>query len=272
MARSIPKSQSAIAATAISAERSTDATRWALIIAVQNYDDKRLSPLNYAAADAALLAETLSKRYRVPADQLKVLRNDPAANEDDPSSVRLEREVPEFLKRVGADGRLIVYFVGHAVKDEQGQHLAPKDFRSDKPEVNGRPLQWLVDLMEECPAKEKLLLLDVSHTGNGVEQPSEPSTAEMIGALKRQPNRALLRTVTAVASCQKGQRGLDLVDKGHGLFAACLAEGYGGGPTPIATPASNRRSCSPGCKKTWPPPAAESKRRSCSCPMTARPA
>ena len=31
-----------------------------------------------------------------------------------------------------------------------------------------------------------------------------------------------------MASCQKGQRGLDLPDKGHGLFAWCLAEGYGG--------------------------------------------
>ena len=50
----------------------------------------------------------------------------------------------------------------------------------------------------------------------------------MIRALKPQPNRALLLKVTAVASCQKGQRGLDLADKGHGLFAWCLAEGYGG--------------------------------------------
>ena len=50
----------------------------------------------------------------------------------------------------------------------------------------------------------------------------------MIRALKRKPNRALLLKVTAVASCQKGQHGLDLPEKGHGLFAWCLAEGYGG--------------------------------------------
>jgi hypothetical protein len=50
----------------------------------------------------------------------------------------------------------------------------------------------------------------------------------MITALKRKPNRALLLKVTAVASCQKNQHGLDLPEKGHGLFAWCLAEGYGG--------------------------------------------
>ena len=50
----------------------------------------------------------------------------------------------------------------------------------------------------------------------------------MIRALKPKPNRSLLLKVTAVASCQKGQRGLDLPDKEHGLFAWCLAEAYGG--------------------------------------------
>ena len=183
------KSRSAISAAAIAAERPTDATRWALIIAVQNYDDKLLSPLSYPLADAALVADAMTKRYRIPAEQLQVF--------NDPSAVTLEREVPDFLKRVGADGRLIVYYVGHACKDSKGQvFLAPKDFRSDQPAVNGRPLQWLVDLLENCPAKEKLLLLDGSHVGSGAAgtlypgSAAEPSSAEMIRALKRQPNRA----------------------------------------------------------------------------------
>jgi serine/threonine-protein kinase len=215
------KSELAIAATAIAAERPTDPTRWALVIAVQNYDDKRLSPLSYPLSDAALLADVLTKRHRTPAEQLQIFR--------DPSAVELQTQVPDFLKKVGADGRLIVYYVGHACQDAKGQvFLAPKDFRSDQPAVNGLRLQWLVDLLEDCPAKEKLLLLDGSHAGSGAEQAVEPSSAEMILALKRKPNRALLLKATAVASCQKGQRGLDLPDKGHGLFAWCLAEGYGG--------------------------------------------
>ena len=214
-------SQKAVSATAIAAERPMDATRWALIIAVQNYDDKLLSPLSYPLADAELLKDVLMKRYRTPAEQMRVF--------NDPSAVTLEREVPDFVKGVGADGRLIVYYIGHACKDGGGEvFLAPKDFHSDQPAVNGRPLQWLVDLLEGCPAKEKLLLLDGSHAGSGAEQASEPSSAEMIRSLKRQPNRALLLKVTALASCQKGQCGLDLADKKHGLFAWCLAEGYGG--------------------------------------------
>ncbi len=214
-------SRQAISATSIAAERPLDATRWGLIVAVQNYDDKLLGPLPDSLADAEMLKDVLIKRYRTSAEQLRIF--------NDPSAVTMEREVPDFLKGVGADGRLIVYYVGHASRDASGEvFLAPKDFRSDQPAVNGRPLQWLVDLLEGCPAKERLLLLDASHPGAGAEQAAEPSSAEMIGGLKRQPNRALLLKVTALASCRKGQRGLDLADKGHGLFAWCLAQGYGG--------------------------------------------
>ena len=65
-----PRGEKPISATSIAAERPTDATRWALIIAVQNYDDK-LRKLDDPLADAALLAEAFAKRYRIPADHLR---------------------------------------------------------------------------------------------------------------------------------------------------------------------------------------------------------
>ena len=87
-----PKSQTAISATAIAAERPTDATRWALIIAVQNYDDKRLSPLSYPLADAELLEDVLTKRYRIAGRAVAGLqrpqRRDPGTGSSRSSSRR----------------------------------------------------------------------------------------------------------------------------------------------------------------------------------------
>ena len=160
------KNQSAIAAASISAERPTDPQRRAMVIAVQNYDDTKLGKLAYPLADAAAVADAMTKRIACLRNNARIRR---------PKCGDAPRETPEFLKRIPADARLIVYFDGHAMKDAKGHvYLAPKDFRSDKPDVNGLSLQWLVDLMEECPAKEKLLLLDGSHAG-GAEQASEPS-------------------------------------------------------------------------------------------------
>ena len=56
----------------------------------------------------------------------------------------------------------------------------------------------------------------------------EPPAADMLRTLKRQPSRALFRTVTAVAGCRAGQRCSDWPEKQHGLFAWCLAEAYAG--------------------------------------------
>jgi serine/threonine-protein kinase len=216
-----PGSQDAVVCASIAATRPVDPTRWAILIAIQDYDDNALSPLSYPAADAKLLADTLVRRYRLPADHAVLMVND--------SLVRLEQTFPEQLRAIAADARLIVFFAGHACKDEQGViDLAPKNFDSHRVATTGLPLQWLVDRLEECKAKEKLLLLDAAHGGGGPDLAREPSSAEMLRSLQPHPNRALLQTITAVASCRAGQRGLDWPSKGHGLFAWCLAEGYSG--------------------------------------------
>ena len=72
------------------------------------------------------------------------------------------------------------------------------------------------------------MLLDCSHAGKGADLARQPSTAEMLRSLKTPPGRSPLRTITAIASCSSGQRGVDWPEKRHGLFAWLLAQGYAG--------------------------------------------
>ncbi len=206
---------------AIVARRPPDAHRWALLVANQEFDDRRLSPLKHPVADARLLRDTLTSRYKVPATQTLLL--------GDESLVRLEQGIPDFLRRLGPADQLLVYFAGHAYQDDQGAvFLAPKNFDFLRMDVTGLPLQWLVDQLEACTAGEKLLLLDTAQAGTGADLKRQPSAAEIIGTLKAPPGRAPLRTVTVVAGTSAGQRGLTLDDGTRGLFAAALAESYAG--------------------------------------------
>ena len=124
---------------------------------------------------------------------------------------------------------MLFFFTGRAYKDDDGKvYLALKDFDFERIGETGLALQWLVDELEKCPAKEKLLLLDCSHAGAGADLAMEPSAEEMLGSLKHLPGRGPLRTVTAIASCKAGQRSVDWPEKQHGLFAWLLAEGYAG--------------------------------------------
>lgn len=208
-------------ALTVAARRAADLSRWAVLIGIQDYDDASLGRLEFPVADATVLHEMLVKRDRVPPNQALLLTNE--------SQVRLRQGISNFLDRIQPDQRLLVYFVGHAYQDaDKTVYLAPKDFKKDQAAATGLSLQWLVDAMEECKAKEKILLLDACHAGPGVDVQKEPSTAEMFESLKAPPGQAALRTVTGIASCTKGQRGYDLPARQHGLFALALSEGFAG--------------------------------------------
>ena len=208
-------------ALAVTARRPADPTRWAVLVAIEKYDDSSLGAVPYAAADAALLRDTLVARYGVPADHVLWLT--------DVSQVRLEREIPSFLEKLQAADRLIVYFSARAFRDGEGKvYLAAKEFHRERAAATGLDVQWLVDKLEACPAKDKLLLLDACHAVPGIDPQQEPSTAEMFQGLKAPAGQAPLRTLTGIASCSAGQRGHVLPERKHGLFAQSLAEGLSG--------------------------------------------
>ena len=157
----------------------------------------------------------------MPSDQVLLLTDEGRA--------RLTQSIPEYLGKITAENKLVVFFTGRAYKDSDGKvYLAPKDFDPARISETGVALQWLVDELEKCPAKEKLLLLDGGHAGAGADLAMEPSSEEMLGSLKAPPGRGPLRTVTAIASCKAGQRSVDWPEKQHGLFAWLVAQGYSG--------------------------------------------
>ncbi|NLE37667.1 MAG: hypothetical protein GX621_06535, partial [Pirellulaceae bacterium] len=189
----------------LAATRPVDRRRWAALVSVENYEDASVAPLPHARADAALVRGALGERFQVPEDQIYSL--------DDPSLVQLEQGLDAFLRRVPSDAKLVVYFVGHAfVADDGKAYLAPKNFHRGRTASSGLALQWLVDRLESCRAKEKLLLLDCSHAGDDKQIAGQPSVEEMIATLDSLPGRVPFQTVTVLTSSSKGERGFALSD------------------------------------------------------------
>jgi serine/threonine protein kinase len=204
----------------IAARRPPDPRRWAILIGVQNYEDKLLSGLTWPGQDVQYLRDVLVRRFAVPPEQILTLV--------DESLVRWEQGIPDFLRRTTADSLVIIYFAGHGFLGPDGKvYLAPKNFDSRRITLTGLPLQWLVEELEKCSAKEKWLLLDCCQDtpAHGLQQ---PSTAEMIRTIKLPQTRGILRTVTGFASCREGQKGYFWPDKGHSVFAYALGEAFSG--------------------------------------------
>ncbi|MDA0282591.1 MAG: caspase family protein [Planctomycetota bacterium] len=206
---------------AIDALRPVNENRFAIVIGVQHYDDNSLSRLEWTASDAKLLHETLQNRYACAPDNTLLLV--------DETRVRIEQAIPDWLRKPGVDSEVIVFFAGHAYVDDGGlAFLAAKDFDLSRITESGISLSWLREQLEDCEAREKLLLLDCSRVSEGADQQRQLSAARMIESLKPEKEPAEFKTTWAIASSTADQRGLDWAEKQHGLFGWFVADAYSG--------------------------------------------
>jgi len=208
-----------IQAVSIAAERPSNPNRWAIVIGVQDYADRSIARPSHARADAKHLFDVLVDRYQTPADQATLLTDEGRA--------RAMQVLRDVSARIRPEGELLVFFAGRAFLDpERRAYLAFRDFDPRQIDATGLPLQWLIDELEKCPAKNKLFLFDGVCAGD--DPAKEPSPEEMLRGLKAPPGRGPLRTLTAIAGRKAGQPSLDGPEKEYGLFAWHVGRGYAG--------------------------------------------
>lgn len=195
--------------------------RFALVIGNQAYDDNKVSKLPYAVSDAKLVHDTLLSRYGCSRERTLLLT--------DETSVRLTQAIPDWLKKTTPQSELLIYVVGNAYVDDANQPFyAAKDFDLARMKETGVSLAWLRGLLEENPAAEKMLLLDASFAGDGLDQKQQPATEVMLTALKPAKDPEVFRRSWAISSCADGQRGLVNTEKQHGVFAWFIARAFSG--------------------------------------------
>ena len=210
------KSGSTLAATTVDAERPFRKDRWAVVIGTGEYDDKSIPPLDYSRRNARLFVEMLAKRYAFSPDRLRVLF--------DPTRKTMEKEISDVLAAVRTRTQVLVYMSSHAyVADDDRVYLAGKDLEFDRISDTGLPLDWLAQKLEACETDDKVLFLDCSHAETEEQSRRQPSTAAMLRTLKTP-----LKSTSAIASGSEGERGLIWTEKGHGVFAHFLADGFSG--------------------------------------------
>ena len=203
-------------ATSIDATRGVRHDRWAIIIGNGTFDDRTLTPLPHLATDAESLHRTLIGRYAVDRNWSALLVD------KDTQTVR--DEFQRLLPRVTEPMQLIVAVLGHGYLGPDGKaYLAFKDFQWASMEKSGLPLDGLVDLLERCPAKEKLLLLDLSHAGDHPDVEGQPDLPKLLLTLTTP-----LKTVRIIGASSEGERSLAIEDGRRGWFGPQLDHAFAG--------------------------------------------
>ncbi len=134
------------------------ATYYALVIAVQEYDDPAINDLDHPIRDASRFIEVIESDYNFQKENVKFLEN--------PTKADIIGTLHHMRDQVTNEDNLLIYYAGHGHYDEEMEtgYWLPKDARSDNP-VDWLPNTDLTNYLNVLKTKHTLLIADACFSG-----------------------------------------------------------------------------------------------------------
>ena len=136
----------------------SDNSSVAVVIGISDY--VFLGRIPGCDADATAFAEAFRETRRMNPRNV-VLMTDSGDKSHEPTKLMIESRIKMCVNEAKPDGMALVYFSGHAVTQDGQALLVPKD--SDA--TNGIPVNTVVAMLRESPARDKVLIIDACHAG-----------------------------------------------------------------------------------------------------------
>lgn len=195
---------------------------YAVVVGIEGYREN-LPKADFAAHDAKLIGEYLTKVMGYPEENVVVRLNEKATRTD------LEKYVESWLpNRVEKDGSVFIYFSGHGAPNPKtgDAYLVPYDGDPAFIDKTGYPLKRLYEYLAKLPAKEVVVMLDSCFSGAGGRSVIAEGTRPMVLSIES-PVLTGGRTVVLAAS-SGSQVSSTYKEKGHGLLTYFFLKGLQG--------------------------------------------
>jgi formylglycine-generating enzyme required for sulfatase activity len=198
--------------------------KWAVVIGINKYLDPRIASLRYCVADAHRLAETLAAKCGYEEKRILVIADDQPQDHLLPLGINLRHQIVQWLTRAEQGDTVLVSFSGHGFLDSQGQgYLAPKDCEKHQLGLTGFRTDDLRNMLTQCVATQKILILDCCHAGSAKEVGGPGPSSQEVG-LAFQKAEGLI----TLASCRKDEVSREWDAKQQGLFTYFVTQGLAG--------------------------------------------
>ncbi len=132
-------------------------SRSALLVATANYSDAVLNQLRSPARDAADMALVLADPG---------IGGFAVSQVSDRTDYEIKQAVVTFLDDRSVDDLVVVYLSCHGVRDAYGRlYFAATNTQKSKLKATAVESAWLLDVLDECRARQQVLILDCCFSG-----------------------------------------------------------------------------------------------------------
>ncbi len=211
----------------------TSAKRYALVIGVEQYQDKQITPLTAAANDAKLLAGALVQYAGFPTDQVVLLASDQPA-ERQPTRENILRRLSNLRAAIPSDGLLLVSFAGHGIEREGRAFLLPSNAQVSGDisllEDTAISVDTVKERIRQTGVKQVMMVLDACRndpTAGRADAPNNLTEAYTRGFNFDVRNQEVSAFATLYAT-SVGSRAYENTEKKNGYFTLAIVDGLKG--------------------------------------------
>ena len=136
----------------------SSAKYYALVIAVEEYDDPQINDLDQPVKDATRFATLINSKYSFESENILFLKN--------PTKSEIIGTLHKMRKQVTPQDNLLIYYAGHGYWDEEMTtgYWLPRDASKDNP-VDWLPNTDLTNYLNVLKSKHTLLIADACFSG-----------------------------------------------------------------------------------------------------------
>ena len=195
---------------------------YAIVVGIERYQQK-LPQADFAAHDAEIMGQYLTKTLGYAEENVALLLNDRAAKAD------IEKYFEKWLpNRVEKDASVFVYFSGHGAPNPKtgNAYLVPYDGDPAFVDETGYALKRLYQQMDKLPARDVVVMLDSCFSGAGGRSVIGKGMRPMVLSGE---NPVLASGKTVVLAASAGDQVSSTHDKkSHGLLTYFFLKGLQG--------------------------------------------
>lgn len=206
--------------------------RWAVIVGVSDYADRRIRPLRYADRDARAFYDFLVSDAAglggFPRENVVLLLNRDATHQN------LRTALFNFLKEATEEDQIVIYFAGHGAPDPERLnqlYLLTYDTRVDNIAGSAFPMDQVAQATRDLLARDIIVIADACHSaGVGGQVALRDVNVNQINQTFLQELNAStggLTIFTASQATQASHEG-EQWGGGHGIFTWHMLEGLRG--------------------------------------------